>query len=181
MIFFGLGGPAALWCIKTLAIVFASVMVVYDGFWLSSATGVSAWDSSILPVLFGLSALAAGIGLTQILAPFFGEFIDVSQGLHAGILVAELISAFCYAEGLAKGRTGARKSFELLVKGPLVVTYIVGALVICTLIPALVLGAALDGINVPGGFWICTGLLETLGVILLRYSILKAGVYTPVI
>jgi formate-dependent nitrite reductase membrane component NrfD len=181
MIFFDLGGPAALWCIKTLAIVFAAIMAIYDGFWLSSATGVSAWNSSVLPVLLGLSGLAAGIGLTQILSIFFDAGIVIAWELHAGVLVAELVCAFCYAEGLAKGRIGERESFELLVKGSLAGFFIVCALIICTLIPALVVGAALDGIAVSDGFWICSGILETLGVLFLRISILKAGVYTPVV
>jgi formate-dependent nitrite reductase membrane component NrfD len=181
MIFFSAGGPAVLWIVRTLAIVFAAIVAIYDGFWLSGATGVSAWNSSVLPVLLGLSGLAAGIGLAQILAPLFGGYVEIAWEIHAGVLVAELISAFCYAEGLAKGRTGARKSFELLVKGPLTGSFIVCALIICTLIPAVAVGAAIDGIAVPGGVWICTGILETLGVIFLRHSILKAGVYTPVI
>jgi formate-dependent nitrite reductase membrane component NrfD len=181
LLFFASGGAVVLWTVKTLAIFFAAVMIVYDGFWLSSATGISAWNSSVLPVLFGLNALAAGIGLVQILGICFGFPLSVSPGIHAGLLIAELICAFSYAEGLFKGTTGAKKSFEILIKGPLSGAFIVGVLILGALLPALALGAALDGVILPSFVPLLSAALEIIAVILLRYSVLKAGVYTPVV
>jgi formate-dependent nitrite reductase membrane component NrfD len=181
LLYFAAGGAALLWTVKTLAIFFAGVMIVYDGFWLSSATGISAWNSSVLPVLFGLNALAAGIGLAQILGLCFDFPLSVSPGIHAAILTAELICAFSYAEGLFKGPTGAQKSFELLIKGSLSGAFIVGVLIFGALLPALAIGAALDGVVLPAFVTTLSAALEIFAVILLRYSILKAGVYTPVV
>lgn len=160
--------------VKLLAIVLASILVVYDGFFLSASAGVAAWhSSSMLPALFGLSALATGAVVAQALGIAVHPYA-------AGLLFAGLLFAhFAYVKGLASSVQSAKVSAAALVSGELKTAYLWVAVVVGAVVPFLVGILAILG-TVSVALSLVAAACAVVGVFALRYSVLKAGVYAPV-
>lgn len=160
----------------------AAFMMIYDGFFLADSKGVEFWRSAGLPIVFATSAATGGVGALMALAPIGG--LAISSGTLAANVTALGAAAVClytYVTWAAKGSGGARQSTEILTKGKLFSSFWLGAVTVGIAVPLLISTAALMGAPIPAMIWVLIGLLEIVGVIALRYTILNAGVYSPVI
>lgn len=166
-----IGAPSFL--LKIVAIFLGLILIVYDGFFLSASTGVAAWhSSSMLPGLFGVSALGAGAALAlafDVAIPPYVAFI-----LFAALLFAH----FTYVNGLASSVQAAKVSAAKLVSGQLRIMYIWIAIGVGAVIPLVISLLAMTG-AVSISLWLVVAICAVVGIFALRYSILKAGVYAP--
>ncbi|UWG98802.1 polysulfide reductase NrfD [Dehalobacter sp. DCM] len=164
-----------------IAGVLAAFMMTYDAYFLSESKGVEFWNNGGLPMVFLTSAAVGGIGAFMVLAPFSG--LAVGTGtlafINTAILAATGISLYSYLRSAASGSEGSQVSMQLLMKGrisPVFKTGVVGAGIVVPLCVSI--AAALFG-WMPSMAWQIIGILEIVGVVFLRYSILNAGVYSP--
>ncbi len=168
-----------------LAAIFSFIVLVYGGLLLAKAKRIPFWNTPLLPILFLFSGLSCGIGLLNLVALFFvpasGQGIPAS--LHTigvaeiVIILMELLILGVYVEITRSGNTSSVESVHLL-KTPL---FIGGALALGLVVPlGLLLYSALAG----GALLFSTivaiaAVLLLVGGILLRYSVIKAGVGLP--
>ncbi len=171
----GTGSGWAL-AVKALAMVFAVVIITYDGLLLAASRAVSAWSSGLLAPLFAASALASGSALVM---PAGGaERVMVTFSL----LAAEAVLLFCHLAVLKGGATGARVSLGILLAGEQRTMFLGGAIGGGLLLPLLILAfPVLAGSSAPGLVLFLAALLIVGGAFALRDSLIKAGVTTPVL
>jgi polysulfide reductase chain C len=168
-----MGGLANL--MKFLGLLAAGIVIVYEGFVLSASAAIAAWQgNSLLPPLFCISALAPGAAIT----------IALGQSISAYVVVALFIllvfAEFSYVKGLASSVQAAKVSADELTGGSLKTAFIWMAVIVGAVVPLLIGLLAITGTSATGLWWIAA-LCSVLGVFALRYSILKAGVYAPVL
>jgi formate-dependent nitrite reductase membrane component NrfD len=168
--------PGLLLCAKFIAAVTAVILIAIDGLLMSASTGISAWSTGILAPLFAVNALAVGCGAAFLL----GDQTSLLPKVNAGLVALEALILICHIAALHKGPTGARKTEEALLRGPQKFPFIFFIL-IGLLIPLIVLLAEFDGVTLSSPMLRCVGVLELIGAYIIRYSLLKSGMTTPVL
>jgi formate-dependent nitrite reductase membrane component NrfD len=164
--------------LRGACMLLALILITYDGFFLAASKGIDAWNCSLLPILYGVSSLVAGTGLALALIP--GPDTALLR-LNAILLLALAFLVFSYVSVLRRATLGARKSAEILIRD-LKGVFLWGLGGAGVLLPLLLVGLmAFEFLAVSSSLLIATACLELIGVFCLRFSILKAGVYAPII
>ncbi|HHV65594.1 MAG TPA: polysulfide reductase NrfD [Peptococcaceae bacterium] len=165
--------------LKIFTIILALILITYDGFFLAASKGIEAWNSGLLPILYGISGLTAGTGIGMAMAA--NEQAQLLQQINAVLLIVLAFLVFSYVNFLRKSTLGAREAAKLLLedlKGPFW-GGLVGAGI---LLPLLLVGLAALGLTAgSSALMLLAAALEICGVFFLRFVILRAGVYSPVI
>lgn len=169
----------------------ALFVMVYTGVLLMSPSGIPFWDSWLLPCLFSISALGAGIGAVTIVAIFTKSAQKISRHRRRylataviGIVVLEGGILFLYINNMLLGGTSlfepqqfaAIASADILVFGNFSLPFW-GLVVFCGLVLPLVL-SSISLILEKHKSWlaICAGAVFTLiGECTLRFLILHTG------
>ena len=168
-----------------VADVFAFLTIIYVGFVMASVNGIPLWNTALLPVLYLILGVWGGLGLTLLALLATGATSTavgtVEQGARI-FLISYAFIVFVYLFTTRyQGETG-KASIREITAGKLAPLFWIA---VALLGMALPLGAALT--SLASGWPIPTELLsvliifELLGDLALRYCILKAGLYAPLI
>jgi formate-dependent nitrite reductase membrane component NrfD len=166
--------------IGVIAALLSILVVVYPGFLLGVVKGIPFWNNTTLPPLFFLSGLNTGVALLALIALFYSESFG-KDGFHLlgasdiALICVVLVVLAAYVEIVRQASITAVISVRLL-KTPM---FIGGVLILGLLIPLAILIPSiwLDNpttLRILAGF---TGVFILVGGLLLRYSIIRAGVY----
>ena len=163
--------------------ILAVFLILYDGFFLGSAKGISFWSNASLPLLFGASAFVGGLGALTLIAllesPAYSfETLAVANSVVLGLT---LLTLFTFLRFAHENEGGAKVSSESLIKGELSMVFWMVTVVIGLVVPLVVSLIALSGLFLSPVIWAAVGLLEIVGVFTLRSGILRAGVYSPLL
>lgn len=165
--------------IGMVAALLSILVVIYPGFLLGVLESIPFWNTPILPPLFFLSGLDTGIAVLVLIALAVPASLG-ADGFHllgAGDIVfifLLLVMLGAYLEIVRQSGITARASISLL-KTPL---FIGGVILLGLLVP---LGLLLYAIFVTDAFTLritagITAVLLLAGGLLLRYSVIRAGV-----
>ncbi len=166
-------------------------IAVYTGLLLGVVHGVPLWNTSILPMLFFVSALSTGLAgcvvLSQITAVgvehdgvhLAKSYFYVNQ-IHSALIIIETVFIFCWLFIVANGSVTAAQSVELLLTGKYSLYFWIGIGFFGVVDPLLiyiyevVLGKPLKP------YWVLISDSSViLGGLVLRYLVIAAAV--PVI
>lgn len=170
-------GPTWAIVLGLVAGVAALFVASYPGFLLAGMRPVALWNSAYIPVLFLISSLLSGLGDTYLLPLKWGDsakglpvFLqNFSLGLVIlGFLIFLSLILLVYPEG-------ARESVRLLSRGSLKIHFYGGVLGLGLIVPLVFLAFVFLG-SAPTFLLYLSGLLLLLGMLLLRYIIVKAGI-----
>jgi sulfite dehydrogenase (quinone) subunit SoeC len=164
-----------------VAIVAALGEIIYVGFLLASLPSIPFWNSGLLPILFVVYSLLDGAGLTFIIAPILNnEAINVHQlkGIEIWLTLFAMINILAYIWTMYHATSGGKESVLELLKGRITTPFIGGVLIVGILIP-LPVAVYSHFALLPYGILGITALMALAGGFLLRYSILKAGIFPP--
>jgi formate-dependent nitrite reductase membrane component NrfD len=171
--------PITLWMV--LGGFFAVALVTYTGFLLASSPAIQFWNNSLLPFIFLTAALWSGASLTELLKPAQAEanpeLLYIFQ-LVVGTLTVLLL--FTYMVVNYMSTVAAKKAVTFLATGGMAPVFYGLGVVLGLLIPLAILVPAFLG-KVPPILLAVGGLCELVGSFFLRLSILKAGVYEPIL
>ncbi len=165
--------------------IFAFLTIIYVGFVMASVNGIPLWNTALLPVLYLVLGVWGGFGLTllALLATGAAETAigTVEQGARV-FLISYAFIVFVYLFTTRyQGETG-KASIKEIVAGKLAPIFWIAVALFGTAIP---LGVALysvaAGWSIPAGLLSALIIFELLGDLALRYCILKAGLYAPLI
>ncbi len=170
-------GPT--WAIVLGLVAGAAALFVacYPGFLLAGMRPVALWNSAYIPILFLISSLLSGLGDTYLLPLEWGKgarelpaFLqNFSLGLDVlGLIIFLSLILLAYPEG-------AQKSVRLLSHGSLKIHFYGGVLGLGLVVPLVFLVLVFRG-AVPTSLLFLAGLFLLLGMLLLRYVIVKAGI-----
>jgi formate-dependent nitrite reductase membrane component NrfD len=160
--------------LASIVSVCALSVVLYPGFFLAKNRSIPFWNTPLLPAVLvvnaALAAAAAVLAAGHYLMssgrlPVFGTLAAVLTVASGG-----MVAIYLWAMYRAGG--AAQESVRLLMRSPLAGVFWGGAIGLGMCLPLCLL------LLVPGaGVW--AGACVLVGSLLLRYSLLKAGVYVP--
>lgn len=171
----GLGGGATI-LFMILAGISAFGIIIYTGFTMSSVGGIPFWNSALLPALFLLWALLTGGVFVTALG---GANVEgASLGILA-LLITSLFLVITYLSVAAYGDPVVRESAKVVMKGRMAAVFIIGVVLVGTLIPLV---AGFYGYRtgmLPVSLSILRVFCVIVGGLSLTYTALKAGLYSP--
>ncbi len=179
--------------LDTAAVVIAAIAAVgvmaYTGFLLSFSPAIPAWHSTLLPIMFIASSLVTAVGAIFLLAPmldqgFVGTHLEAWKRLGLLLMATDVVLVLAYVATMLSSTLAARQAVRQLTQGSLASAFVGGALVVGLLLPlALVATAYLADIGLPTvkTYLAISGILLVVGGLTLRYSLLRAGVYQPLV
>ncbi|MEZ0346075.1 MAG: NrfD/PsrC family molybdoenzyme membrane anchor subunit [Infirmifilum sp.] len=151
------------------------LVTIYSGFLISNASGVPFWNTSLIPVLWILSASVCAIGVLKILI----HAEDISRLLtRAGLAldVGELVALTALINvPLYVGPEAARESAAALLTGVLAPAFWLGVVLVGVLAPAAIGFVLLRREDRRLGY--AAAILYLLGALALRILVLQAGVF----
>ncbi|MBN1692517.1 MAG: polysulfide reductase NrfD [Dehalococcoidales bacterium] len=177
-----LPGSAAEIAFKTLAGIMAFAVALYTGIILKNIKGVPFWNSTLLPILFIFCGLLGGFGLSVIIALNGGDInLAAAETGSRWLLLANvlLIGIYLWQASVKEG-TSKQSVLEQL-RGHSAPIFWIGIVLLGIIIP---LGIALAGmiLNDMSSIVLVTGVVcEIIGGLALRYVVLKAGAYKPLV
>jgi len=161
-------GQALAW----IATLCALMIILYPGFFLAKNRSIPFWNTLLLPAIFVTYAALGGAATLLIGGAFLGEGLRQFGSLAAALLVLNFVVFAVYLLVMHRAGGPARESVRLLNRAPLSWSLRIGVVGVGMVLPlAMLLGPS--SLEAPAGACILVGSL------LLRYCLLKVGVYIP--
>jgi formate-dependent nitrite reductase membrane component NrfD len=192
MLFVGLGavqmmlshwlpGSAAEIAFKVLAGIMAFGVATYTGIILKNVKGVPFWNSLLLPILFVICGVLGGFGLAVVIALNGGGInLDAAETGSRWLLIANALLTVIYLWQASRRESIGKQSVLEQIRGENAPVFWIGVVLFGIVIP---LAIALSGIivHVPSALLITAVVCEIIGGLALRYCVLKAGAYKPLV
>lgn len=173
---------AAITTLKVLAGIFAFAQSIYTGFAVSYVSAIKVWNSAIVPVLFVTCGLTGGMAI--LLAIMMGEDSAQIMALENTIrvvLIALAVIIGVYLWNTTYSGTSAKEAVLRLIGGSLAPLFWIGVFLFGIVIPVTISVTTYFTGNAADGLLITAVVSEIIGGLALRFSILKAGMYTPLL
>jgi formate-dependent nitrite reductase membrane component NrfD len=164
--------------------VFAVLTVIYVGFVMASVNGIALWNTPLLPVLYFVLGIWGGLGITLLVLNIAGGNSDSStvEEWSRIFLIAFAFIVFVYLFSIRYQGSAGKTSVQAIVAGKMAPFFWVGVVLLGTALPAgVALATWLGDWSIPTAFLAVLIVFELLGDLALRYSILKAGLYAPLL
>ena len=177
-----LPGTAVEIVFKVLAGMAALAVTVYTGFVLNTVKAVPFWNSTLLPLLFVLCGILGGFGLSVIIG-LNGGNVDIAAAETGSrwLLIANALLIVVYLWAAANRETTGKKSVVEQMRGNLAPVFWIGIVVLGIVIPlAIAFSSYLVG-EVSSVLLVTGVACEVIGGLALRYCVLKAGAYKPLV
>ncbi len=173
------GGAFAL----ALSVAAACVILLYEGFVYAASHAIPFWRTRLLPILYVAYGLRGGAALLLVAAALGGDGFDVATVEAVKLWVVVSTAVLVLVDLVAGSRAGgaARESVSQLVAGRISPSFYGGTLLAGILLPiGLTLGR--DALGVPELFLLgAIGIASLVGDFYVKYCIVKAGVYVPLV
>jgi len=164
--------------------VLAFLAIIYGGFAMSYIRGIPLWNSALLPVLYTVAGLWGGAELSAVVelqrgGPGNAMLEDLIKILLAAFIIIFPTYLITARYGLAAGRT----SVSEIVKGKWWPLFWVGVILFGIVLPiGVIITSLVLGISgIPVTLLYFSVVFELIGDLILRYLILKAGYYNPLV
>jgi formate-dependent nitrite reductase membrane component NrfD len=173
---------AAITTFKVLAGIFAFAQSIYTGFAVSYVSAIKVWNTAIVPVLFVTCGLTGGMAI--LLAIMMGQDsgnIAMLENIIRVVLVALAIIIGVYLWNTTYSSTAAKDAIKRLIGGSLAPLFWVGVFLFGIVIPVVISLATIVSEEPAAGLMITAVVSEIIGGLALRFAVLKAGVYQPLL
>ncbi len=168
--------------LKVLSLFFAFCLVIYTGFVLMASRPISFWNNPLLPILFVTVSLGSGVSLAETIDIFSPQSMTNPGLLTAAgpwaVGVTALLLAV-YLTGNLHSSTTAKESLLYLVRGEFAPIFHGGVVFLGIILPLIMFISTYAAI-VPSSTLAIGGISELVGALILRFSILKAGISASV-
>jgi len=173
---------AAITTFKVLAGIFAFAQSIYTGFAVSYVSAIKVWNTAIVPVLFVTCGLTGGMAI--LLAIMMGQDsgdIVMLENIIRVVLVALAIIIGVYLWNTTYSSTAAKDAIKRLIGGSLAPLFWIGVFLFGIAIPVVISLATIGSEEPAAGLMITAVVSEIIGGLALRFAVLKAGVYQPLL
>ena len=176
------GATAAITTFTIMAAVFAFAQSIYTGFAVSYVSAIKIWNSAIVPILFVTCGLTGGLAI--LLAIMIGgdhaQLVALENIIRVVLIVLAVIIGV-YLWNTTYSSTSAKDAIKRLVGGSLAPLFWIGVFLFGILIPIIISIITYFTEGTVSGLLITAVVSEIIGGLALRFAILKAGVYTPLL
>jgi formate-dependent nitrite reductase membrane component NrfD len=177
-----LPGSVAEIVFKALAGIAALAVMVYTGFVLNSIKSVPFWNSTLLPLLFVLCGILGGFGLSVIIALNGGNVqLSAAETGSRWLLIINALLIIIYLWTAANREATGKKSVMEQMRGSLAPVFWIGIVLLGIIIPLAIALSGLIAGEVSSALLISGVFCEVIGGLALRYCVLKAGAYKPLV
>jgi len=167
---------------KALAGIMAFSVAIYTGFVLKTVKGVPFWNSALLPLLFILCGVLGGFGLAVVIA-LNGAGIELSAAETGSrwLLAANILLIIIYLWRASVREAVGKQSVLEQLHGRSAPVFWIGIVLLGIVIPLTVTIINLVAGEVSSALLIAGVVCEICGGLALRYCVLKAGAYKPLV
>ena len=164
---------------RVVAGILAFGVAVYSGFVLGFVNGIKFWNSALMPILVVIGGLAGGSTVLLAISSYSTQSTFASiQTFVMFILAAYVISIFILLWVSTYSGPVAKDSAKLLLSGNLAMLFWLIIVLIGIAIPLVLTFVAGSGSQV---LLILSAACALLGNMGLRYSLIRAGRYSPLV
>jgi formate-dependent nitrite reductase membrane component NrfD len=172
----------AITALKIIAGIFAFAQSIYTGFAVSYVSAIKVWNSAIVPVLFVTCGLTGGLAiLLAIMIGQDGSRIVELENIIRVVLIALAVIIGVYLWNTTYSSTSAKDAVKRLIGGSLAPLFWIGVFLFGIVIPVIISVSTIWASEPASGLLITAVISEIIGGLALRFAILKAGVYTPLL
>ncbi|MCK4862798.1 MAG: polysulfide reductase NrfD [Dehalococcoidales bacterium] len=172
----------AITVLKVLAGIFAFAQSIYTGFAVSYVSAIKVWNSAIVPILFVTCGLSGGLAI--LLAITMGgdhAQLVMLENVIRVVLIALAIIIGVYLWNTTYSSTAASDAVKRLIGGSLALLFWIGVFLFGIAIPIIISITSYFAGEASSGLLITAIVSEIIGGLALRFAILKAGMYTPLL
>jgi len=167
---------------KVLTGISAFLLAIYTGFVMNYCPGIPFWNSALLPVLLVLSGGLDGAGLIIIIGLAGGNVdLHAAETVSRILLISTAMIVAIYFWSASYTGPAGKEAVRRLVRGNIAGVMWVGVAVFGIIIPVIISITALFAGEASIALLLFGIACETVGAFSLKYAILKAGVYNPLI
>jgi formate-dependent nitrite reductase membrane component NrfD len=179
---FWLPGTAGEIVFKVFAGITALAIAIYTGFVLNTVKAVPFWNSSLLPLLFVLCGILGGFGLSVIIALNGGNVnLTIAEAGSRWLIIVNAFLIAVYLWGAATRETTGKQSVMEQIRGSGAPIFWIGIVALGIIVP-LAIAFSSYFMREVSSFLLVTGVAcEVVGGLALRYCVLKAGAYSPLV
>jgi formate-dependent nitrite reductase membrane component NrfD len=173
---------AAITTFKVLAGIFAFAQSIYTGFAVSYVSAIKIWNSAIVPILFVTCGISGGLAI--LLAVMMGQDsanIATLENIIRVVLIAFAIIVAVYLWNATYSSTAAKDAVIRLIGGTLAPLFWIGVFLFGILIPVTISVVTYWVHDASSALLITAVVSEIIGGLALRFAVLKAGVYEPLL
>jgi formate-dependent nitrite reductase membrane component NrfD len=172
----------AITALKWLAGIFAFAQSIYTGFAVSYVSAIKVWNSAIVPVLFVTCGITGGLAiLLAVMMVQDSSSIMMLENIIRVVLVALAIIIGVYLWNTTYSSTAAKDAVKRLIGGSLAPLFWVGVFLFGIVIPVVISLSTIGADEPASGLMITAVVSEIIGGLALRFAILKAGMYQPLL
>jgi formate-dependent nitrite reductase membrane component NrfD len=167
---------------KVLAGIFAFAQSIYTGFAVSYVNAIKVWNTAIVPLLFVTCGLTGGMAI--LLAIMIGQdSLDIAmlENVIRVVLITLAVIIGVYLWNTTYSSVSARDAIKRLVGGSLAPLFWIGVFLFGIAIPVIISVATYFSEDPAAAVLIIAVVSEIIGGLALRFAVLKAGVYTPLL
>jgi formate-dependent nitrite reductase membrane component NrfD len=172
----------AITALKVIAGIFAFAQSIYTGFAVSYVSAIKVWNSAIVPVLFVTCGLTGGLAI--LLAIMMGQDsaqIVTLENIIRVVLIALAVIIGVYLWNTTYSSVAAKDAVKRLIGGSLAPLFWIGVFLFGIVVPVVISITTYFTGEASSGLMITAIISEIIGGLALRFAILKAGVYTPLL
>ncbi len=176
------GAATAITVLTILAAIFAFAQSIYTGFAVSYVSAIKIWNSAIVPILFVTCGLTGGLAI--LLAIMMGgehAQLVALENIIRVVLIALAIIIGVYLWNTTYSSVAAKDAVARLIGGSLAPLFWIGVFLFGIIIPIAISITTYFAGEASSGLLITAVVSEIIGGLALRFAILKAGVYTPLL
>ncbi len=171
----------AITTLKVIAGIFAFAQSIYTGFAVSYVSAIKVWNSAIVPILFVTCGATGGLAILLAITLAEGGSVVVLENVIRVMLIAFAVIIGVYLWNTTYSSIAARDAVKRLVSGSLAVLFWVGVFLFGIVIPVAISITTLFVEHAVTGLLITAVVSEIIGGLALRFAILKAGMYAPLL
>jgi formate-dependent nitrite reductase membrane component NrfD len=176
-----LPGSAAEVVLKVLAGLAAFGVATYTGIILKNVKGVPFWNSLLLPVLFVICGILGGFGLAVVIALNGGGInLSAAETGSRWLLIANALLIIVYLWRASRREAVGKQSVLQQISGESAPVFWIGVVLLGIVIPLAIAASGLIT-HVPSALLLTGVTCEIAGGLALRYCVLKAGAYNPLV
>jgi formate-dependent nitrite reductase membrane component NrfD len=172
---------AAITTLKVLAGIFAFAQSIYTGFAVSYVNAIKVWNSAIVPILFVTCGLTGGLAILLAITMIGGGEIVALENVIRVVLISLAVIIGVYLWNTTYSSVAARDEIKRLVGGSLAPLFWIGVFAFGIIIPVGISVATYFTHEPVSGLLITAIVSEIIGGLALRFAILKAGMYAPLL
>lgn len=166
-----------------LSAVAACVILLYEGFVYAASRAIPFWRTRLLPALYVAYGLRGGAALLLVAAALGGDGFDIAtvEVVKLWVVVSSAVLVLLYLVAGSRAGGAARESVSQLVAGRISASFYGGTVLAGIVLPiGLALGR--DALGAPELVLLgAIGVASLVGDFYVKYCVVKAGVYVPLV